>query len=139
MHGLRQRQVSHAVIEGPNVVPCRPESVGPVDDEFGFVVQAFDRAVIDGHAEVVEDVAFVAALTSSEDRLSLHRFLRGTERGCRTRARLGLGVGEALMFPIVQTPGVKQFNGANPKGGSRGGGTPRTRVSRKPRDCPARC
>ena len=35
------------------------------------------------------------------------------------------------MFPIVQTPGVKQFNGANPKGGSRGGGTPRTRVSRK--------
>ncbi len=23
------------------------------------------------------------------------------------------------MFFIVQTPGVKQFNGANPKGGSR--------------------
>ena len=61
MHSLRQRQVGHAVIEVPDVVPCRPESVGPVDDELGFVVQAFDSAVIDGHAEVVEDVAFVAA------------------------------------------------------------------------------
>ena len=61
MHGLRQRQVSHAVIEVPNAVPCRPESVGPVDDEFGLVVQSFDCTVIDGHAEVVEDVALVAA------------------------------------------------------------------------------
>ena len=61
MHSLRQRQVGHAVIEVPDVVTCRPESVGPVDDELGFVVQAFDRAVIDGHAEVVKDVALVAA------------------------------------------------------------------------------
>ena len=61
MHSLRQRQVGHAVIEVPDVVTGRPESVGPVDDELGFVVQAFDRAVIDGHAEVVKDVALVAA------------------------------------------------------------------------------
>ena len=39
MHSLRQRQVGHAVIEVPDVVTCRPESVGPVDDELGFVVR----------------------------------------------------------------------------------------------------
>ena len=32
-----------------------------MNDELGFVVQAFNGTVVDGHAEVVEDVLLVAA------------------------------------------------------------------------------
>ena len=48
------------MVEISDVVRCRSESVGLMDDEFSFVVQPFDGAVIDGHPEVVEDVVFVA-------------------------------------------------------------------------------
>ncbi len=33
--------------------------------------------------------------------------MTGVDDQTRTREGLGLGVGEALMLPIVQTPGVK--------------------------------
>ena len=48
------------MVEISDVVCSRSESVGLMDDELGFVVQAFDGAVVDGHPEVVEDVVFVA-------------------------------------------------------------------------------
>ena len=61
MHGSGQWQVRHAVIEVADVIRCCPEAIGFMNDELGFVVQAFNGTVVDGHAEVVEDVLLVAA------------------------------------------------------------------------------
>ena len=61
MHGSGQWQVRHAVIEVADVIRCCPEAIGCMNDELGFVVQAFNGTVVDGHAEVVEDVLLVAA------------------------------------------------------------------------------
>ena len=61
MHGSGQWQVSHAVIEVADVIRCCPEAIGFMNDELRLVVQAFNGAVVDGHAEVVEDVLLVAA------------------------------------------------------------------------------
>ena len=53
MHGSGQWQVRHAVIEVADVIRCCPEAIGFMNDELGFVVQAFNGTVVDGHAEVV--------------------------------------------------------------------------------------
>ena len=49
------------MIEVPDVVLRRPESVGSVHGELGLVVQPFDGAVVDGHTEVVQDTALMAS------------------------------------------------------------------------------
>jgi hypothetical protein len=48
------------VVEISDVVLCGAKSIGLVDNELCLVVQSFDGAVVDGHAEVVEDVVFMA-------------------------------------------------------------------------------
>ena len=48
------------MVEIPDVGFRGSEPVRFVDDELRFVVQAFDRSVVDRHPEVVEDVIFVA-------------------------------------------------------------------------------
>ena len=54
------------MIEIPDVVLCSPESVCLMDDEFCFVIHPFNGAVVDGHPEVIENVAFVATHHPSE-------------------------------------------------------------------------
>jgi hypothetical protein len=61
MHGLGQRQVRHTVIKVPDVIRRGAEAVGSMNDELRLVVQAFHGAVVDGRAEVVEDVPLVTA------------------------------------------------------------------------------
>jgi len=55
MHGLRQRKVPQTMLEISDVVYCGAESTRFVDDELRFVVQPFDGAVVDRHAEVIEN------------------------------------------------------------------------------------
>lgn len=54
------------MVEVSDVVRCRSESVRFVDDELRFVVQSFHGAVVNRHAEVVQDVIFVTAHQPSE-------------------------------------------------------------------------
>ena len=66
MHGFGKRKVGEAVVEVADVVRCCPETVSPVDDEFGFVVESLDGTVVDWHPEVVEDAILVAAVASRQ-------------------------------------------------------------------------
>ena len=54
VHGLRERQVSHAVVEVAYVVLWGAESVGLVADHLCFVVEALHSSVADGHVKVVQ-------------------------------------------------------------------------------------
>ena len=49
------------MVEISDVVLCSPESIRLMDNEFGFVVESFNGAVVDGHLEVVEEVVLVSS------------------------------------------------------------------------------
>jgi len=54
VHGLRERQPSHAVVEVADVVLCSTESIGLVADHLCLVVEALHSTVADWHVEVVQ-------------------------------------------------------------------------------------
>ena len=54
------------MVEISDVVLCSPESIRLMDNEFGFVVESFNGAVVDGHLEVVEEVVLVTTQHPSE-------------------------------------------------------------------------
>jgi len=54
MHGLRERQLSHAVVEVADVVLRGAESIGLVADHFCLVVEPLHSTVADGYVEVVQ-------------------------------------------------------------------------------------
>ena len=51
---MRERQVSHAVVEVADVILWSAESVGIVADRLCLVVEALHSTVPDGHVEVVQ-------------------------------------------------------------------------------------
>ncbi len=54
VHGLRERQVSHAVVEVADVVLWSAESIHLMADYLCLVVEALHSTVTDGHVEVVQ-------------------------------------------------------------------------------------
>ena len=61
VQGFWKRQLSHAVVQVPDIVLCSSESIGFMADDLGLVVEPFDGAIVDRHPEVVHQVALVAA------------------------------------------------------------------------------
>lgn len=49
------------MIEIPDIVFRRPESVVFMDDQFSLVVQSFNSTVVDRHTEVVEDIVLMTS------------------------------------------------------------------------------
>jgi hypothetical protein len=59
------------VVKVENVILCRSETVGPVADDLGLVVEPLNSTVRDRHVEIGEDALLMPFQQESE---VLHRF-----------------------------------------------------------------